>query len=253
MNELHLKALKAGSLAVMALGVMVYVFNYARSIDRTYPPRTFSAEGTVEIDTTPDIATFSAAVVTDGGQDVAALQEKNTEKMNAVNAFLKEQGIENKDLKTTQYSLNPRYSYPTCSGGVCPPATIVGYTLTQTLQVKVRELGKLSTLLSGVVEQGANSVTDIRFVVDDDTAAKNEARKEAIAKAEEKAKSIAQAAGFRLGEVVNVYESADTPPLPYEGGMGGGLDMAKSAVAPTIEPGTQTAQVTMVLTYAIER
>lgn len=253
MNELYLKALKSFSFGLIALAALVYVFNYARSVDQTYPPRTFSVDGTAEIDTTPDIASFSATVITEGGQDVAVLQEQNSEKMNAVNAFLKEQGIEKQDLKTTQYALNPKYSYPFCSGGVCPPATIIGYTLTQSMQIKVRSLEKLSSLLSGVVDKGANSVSDIRFVVDDDTDAKNEARKEAIAKAKEKAKGIARAAGFRLGEIVSVYESSDVPSQAFEGGMGGGLDMAKSAVMPVVEPGTQTARVTMMLTYEIER
>lgn len=255
MNELHAKMLKSLSFAVLAFGAIVYVYNYARSIDRSYPPRTFSVDGSAEVDTTPDVAMFSATVTTEGGQNVADIQKSNTEKMNKINAFVKEQGVKEKDLKTLQYTLYPRYSNPACTGGYCPPATISGYTLTQTLEVKVRDTSKLSDLLSGVVTQGANSVSDVRFVLDDDTDAKNEARKEAIDKAKAKAKDIARSAGFRLGEIVTMYEMSTDPGQPYYGGMGGGvaMDMARSVVPPTIEPGTQSTSVTVTLTYEIEQ
>ncbi len=253
MNELHAKMLKSVSLAVIAFGAIAYVYNYARSIDKTYPTRTFSVEGSADVDTTPDVAMFSATVTTEGGENVAEIQAKNSEKMDAIDAFVKEQGIDEKDLKTLQYNLYPRYNNGPCVNNYCPPATISGYTLTQTLEVKVRDTEKLNDLLSGVVEKGANSVSDVRFVVDDDTDAKNQAREEAIAKAKMKAKDIAKATGFRLGEIVTMYEMNTDQGMPYYGGMGGAMDMTKSSVAPTIEPGTQSARVTVTLTYEIEQ
>lgn len=251
MNEEQAKILKAASWVVIALASLAYVYHYAQSIDNTYPTRTFSVDGSAEVDTVPDVALFSATVMTEGGKNVAEVQQANSEKMNQVNAFVREQGVKEKDLKTNQYTLSPRYNYPTCVAGVCPPATIVGYTLTQTLEVKVREVETLGDLLAGVVNQGANSVSEVRFVLDDDTDAKNEAREEALAKAKAKAKATAMAAGFRLGELVSLYESTD-PALPY--GMGGDMMelSAKANVAPAVEPGTQTTRVTVNLTYAIE-
>ena len=254
MNELHAKMLKSVSLAVIAFGAIVYVYNYARSIDRTYPPRTFSVEGSADVDTTPDVAMFSATVTTEGGENVAQIQGQNSEKMEAINAFVKEQGVDEKDLKTLQYNLYPRYSNAPCVNNYCPPATINGYTLTQTLEVKVRDTEKLNALLSGVVEKGANTVSDVRFVLDDDTEAKNQAREEAIAKARAKAKDIAKATGFRLGEIVTMYEMNTDPGMPYYGGMGGAMEMsAKANAMPSIEPGTQSTRVTVTLTYEIER
>lgn len=252
MNELHVKMLRSIALIVIALGTIAYVYHYARSIDRTYPPRTFSVEGSADIDTTPDVAMFTATVTTEGGQNVAEVQAKNSAKMNALNAYVKEQGVKEKDLKTTQYSLYPRYTNPVCTEGFCPPATVSGYTLTQTLEVKVRDTEKLSALLSGVVEQGATAVSDVRFVLDDDTEAKNTARKEAIANAKVKAKDIARAAGFRLGEIVTLYEISADPGQPYDGGIGGAMEMSRANPAPIIERGTQNTKVTVTLTYAIE-
>lgn len=251
MNEVQAKVLKAVAFAVIALSALVYVYNYARSIEKTFPTRTFSVDGSAEVDTTPDVAFFSVTVLTEGGKNVAEVQKANSEKMNKINAFVKEEGVKDKDLKTRQYNLSPRYTYPVCTGSVCPPATITGYTLTQTLEVKVRDTEKLSDLLSGVVTAGANSVSDVQFVLDDDTDAKNEAREEAIAKAKAKAKAVAQSAGFRLGELVSLYESTE-PAQPFYG-MGGDMEMsAKLSAAPVMEPGTQTSKVTVNLTYEIK-
>lgn len=254
MNELQAKLLKSLAFAVIALAAIGYVYTYSREISRQYPARTFSVDGTAEIEVVPDVAVFSATVVSEGDKNVAALQKMNSEKMNAITELVKELGVKERDLKTLQYNLNPRYTYPSCAGGVCPPATIDGYTLTQSLEVKVRDTEKLSDLLAGVVEKGANTVSDVRFVVDDDADAKNEAREEAIAKAKEKAKTIAKAAGFRLGELITLYETSDAMPLPYYDAMSGGAAMELSAkAAPNLQPGTQPTKVTVTLTYEVQR
>lgn len=245
--------IKVGSMLMVAVASVSFAHAYSRSIDQGYPGKTFSVDGTADIDTVPDVAMFSATVMTEGDQDVVALQSGNAEKMNRVNQYLKESGVEGKDLKTRQYNLVPRYNNVVCTSGICPPASIIGYTLTQTLEVKVRDTAKIGELLSGVVKQGANTVSDVQFIVDDDTKAKNQARSEAIAKAKAKAESIAKAAGFGLGKLVSVYEMSDAP-QPYALGVGGAADGAgmKSAVPPSIEPGTSATSVTVNLTYEIK-
>lgn len=252
MQETMVKMVKAGAFVLIAVAAVIASYQYKLSVDGIYPTRTFSVDGTGEIEAVPDLATFSVTVTTDGGKNVTEVQSANTEKMNAVTAFLKEQGIDKKDLKTGQYNLSPRYSYAQCfAGGNCPAPTITGYNLTQTLEVKVRESDKLGDLLSGVVASGANSVSEVRFVVDDDTAAKDAAREEAIADAKKKAKATAKAAGFRLGRLVTLYENAN-PVTSY--GMGGALDMAavKSEAVPAVEPGTQAMKVHVTLTYEVK-
>ncbi|MBP9697736.1 MAG: SIMPL domain-containing protein [Candidatus Moranbacteria bacterium] len=252
MQENMVKMIKAAALVLIAVAAVMASYQYKLSVSGTYPTRTFSVDGTGEIDAVPDLATFSVTVTTDGGKNVTEVQTANTEKMNTVTAFLKEQGIDKKDLKTSQYNLSPRYSYVQCfAAGNCPAPTITGYNLTQTLEVKVRENDKLGDLLSGVVASGANSVSEVRFVVDDDTAAKDAAREEAIADAKKKAKATAKAAGFRLGKLVTLYENAN-PVMPY--GMGGALDMAatKSEAVPVVEPGTQSTKVQVTLTYEVK-
>lgn len=252
MHEHFLKGVKAVSLVLVASAAVMAGFQYKVSVGNMYPVRTFSVDGTGDIDATPDLATFSVTVVTDGGKNVAEVQGANTEKMNKVHAFLVERGIEKKDLKTGQYNLSPRYDYTPCNAGDCKAPTISGYSLTQTLDVKVRDTTQLGDLLSGVVENGANTVSGVSFVVDDDEAVKDAARKEAIADAKRKALATAKAAGFRLGKLVTLYENSN--PMGY-GGMGGdGAESAlmKANAAPVVEPGTQSTKVQVTLTYEIK-
>lgn len=248
-----MKQMKSIAFAALALSAVVYVYQYGRSIDQTYPNKTFTVDGEAKMETATDIATFTASVVTEGGKNVTDVQKQNVDKMNTINAFLQEKGVEKKDLQTSRYSLAPRYTYYPCDGrSVCPPATISGYTLTQTLSVKVRNLESIGDILSGIVEKGANNVSGISFTVDDDTAARQVARTEAIAKAKMKAEDIAKAGNFRLGKLVSLYEdSGVTPDAPTGyGGLGGAVSDMK-AVAPVIEPGTQQGTVHMNLTYEI--
>lgn len=246
--------MKAAAILLIAVAAVIYSFQYKRLVDNTYPGKTFTVDGTGDIDVTPNIAKFSASVITEGGKNVAEAQKTNTEKMNKINAFLKEQGIEAKDLKTTQYTVNPRYSYSNCSdGGVCPAPEISGYSVNQSLDVKVRDTEKLGDLLSGVVQNGANSTSGVNFVVDDEDVSKDSARTEAISKAAKKAKAMAKAGGFRIGKLVSIYENSDMNPVADSNGMGGGLEMssAKAVSAPAIEPGTSTTKVQVTLTYEI--
>ncbi|QQR78246.1 MAG: SIMPL domain-containing protein [Candidatus Moraniibacteriota bacterium] len=237
---------------LIAIAALLAAVEYARSVDKTYPTRTFSADGEGRIEVSPDVAKFSVSVVTDDGKDVVDVQAKNTEKMNAVTAFLKESAVAEKDLKTDEYTLSPRYDYPNCTGlSTCPQPSISGYSLTQTLRVTVRDTEKIGDLLSGVVTKGANSVSQVTFTVEDEDAAKADARKEAIEKAKAKAIRIASDAGFEMGQLVSIYET------PNVFGFGGEGDMlsAKSAVAnvpaPSIEPGSNETTVNVTLTYEI--
>lgn len=254
MSEDFIKQAKSVAFIALALSAVVYVYQYGRSIDQTYPNKTFSVDGEAKMETATDIATFTASVVTEGGKDVAQIQKQNVEKMNAINAFLGEQGVEKKDLQTNQYTLSPRYSYPNCiGGGVCPPPSISGYTLTQSLSIKVRSFDHLGDILSGIVEKGANNVSGVSFTVDDDTSAKQVARTEAIAQAQKKAKEIAKAGGFRVGKLISLYEDQGIAPMTDVGyGMGGAnAEMTKASVAPVIEPGTQSGKLHINLTYEI--
>ncbi len=241
---------------VLALGFW-HMKTYARSIP---PVRTFSVQGEGEVVAIPDIALISLSVLTEGGKDLAALQKENTEKGNALTAFLKENGVEKKDIKTQSYSINPRYQNYSCGGQFlgsaepCPPSEIVGYSIFQEIVVKVRDLSAAGSLVSGVVAKGANTVSGPNFTIDEPLTLQNEARAKAVANARAKAYALAKAGKFRLGKPISIFEGYATPfPVRYSlesakaGGMGG--DMA--IPAPDFEPGSEDIRASVSITYEI--
>lgn len=241
---------------VVALGYAAVLLTgaYNRNIE-PYNVPSFSVTGEGEVVAKPDVAKFDFSVITEGGKDIASLQETNTRKVNEAIAFLKENGVEEKDIKTTGYNIEPRYQYYGCTDGACPPPQIVGYTIRQTVEVKIRDFSKTGNILSGVVGKGANSVSQLSFEVDDPTELQNQARAEAITKAQAKAKSIAEAGGFKLGRLLIIEEYQAEPPIIYGrgglevNGIGGGIE---TMTPPTIEPGSEEIKVTVNLRYEIK-
>lgn len=202
---------------------------------------TLSATGKTTV--TPDTAEVHLSVLTEAATPQDA-QKRNTAKMNEVVEFLKSLPIEDKDLKTASYALYPKYEYTQGK------SNIVGYTLTQTLRVVVRDSGKIGVILEGATQRGINQVGDIRFFVDDPEKFRDEARDEAFAKVQKKAKELAGQAGIKLGSIISFSEfSGETPP-PIFYGRGGGLAEAAGG-PPQIEPGAQDMEVTVTVTYAI--
>ena len=244
-----------GMVGIVALAVaaLLYTFAYQKSVD---PYTSFNVSGEGRVTAIPDIAEVSATVLTEGGTDLAALQKKNSDKGNAVIAFVKERGVEAKDIKTQNYTIEPRYQYTPCSyeyGQVCPPAEIIGYSIRQTITIKVRDFNTIGDILKGIVDRGANSVSGPSFTIDDPKETEAEAREEAFADARAKAQAIAKAAGFRLGKIQYISEGG--MPTPYYGmvaGMGGDQMKTFEAVPPTVEPGSQEVVVSVNIQYEIK-
>lgn len=249
-----------GLVLIGALGVGTFVlFQVSKTYDRSSEPtnfRSFTVSGDGKASGTPDVAEFSFQVITEGGVDVAKLQSDNATKMNKAIEFIKKQGVVAADIKTEQYSINPRYQTTACdygSGKVCPPAEITGYTVQQSANIKIRDFKLISALLSGVVQNGANSVSQITFTIDNPTATENIARAEAFKKAKEKAEGMAKAGGFTIGRLLDISEGTSYPSYYGRGGAVA-MDMVKSeaAVAPTIEAGSQEVNITVSLKYEIQ-
>ena len=165
--------------------------------------------------------------------------------MNAVIKFLKERGISEADIKTSNYSLSPKYEY---SRG---KSSLAGYILNQNLTVTVRNLDKIGEILDGAVGSGANRIDSISLFVDKPEELKNKAREEAVKQAKEKASAATKIAGFRLGRLVGFSEGfSGEPPVFFEAlGKGGG---SAPLPAPNVEPGTQEITVNITLTYLIK-
>jgi len=242
-------------IAFLCYGTVSYVNSYSKSIQPT-SFRNFSVSAEGKSVSIPDVAEFNFSVVTEGGKNVADLQKTNTEKVNKAIEFAKSNDVDKKDIKTESYNLSPRYQYYECkTNGVCPPSEITGYTITQSVSVKVRNFDKIGDLLAGVVKNGANTVSELSFKLDDPTQAEDAARKEAIEKAQKKAEQIADAGGFSLGKLLSIEEGVSSPVYPmYSSGRAESSKMMlDSAVpAPAIEAGSKETTITVTLKYEID-
>lgn len=243
-------------LAVAVFSVASYAYTYSRSIEPS-AFRSFSTEGEGKVIVIPDVAEFSFTVLTQGGTDLASLQKENSSKTNGAIAFVKSKRIADKDISTQSYTITPRYKHFDCQSFPfgektvsCPPSEIVGYEVSQTTLVKTRNFDVVGELLSGVVENGANSISQLSFTIDDPTRAENEARAQAIENAKEKAKAIAKAGDFRLGRLLSIQEGGIAIPFTRKS-LGGGGTFEAAAAAPAIEPGSQDIRVSMTLVYEI--
>lgn len=266
----------AVALAVLAIGysAISYVDSYGKSIQPS-SFRSFSVTGEGKAIAIPDIAEFSFTVITEGGKDVSSLQADNTVKVNKAIAFIKSEGVEDKDIKTSYYNVDPRYQtyqcqnppvYGTASQSAgsapvsapsvqpCPPPSIVGYTITQSVDVKVRDFSKTGDIMSGVVTNGANEIGTLSFSIDDPTKVRNEARAQAITKAKEQAQSVAQAAGFSVGRLLSVSEGYNPYPVYnyLAPAAAGAVSKSEAAPAPVIQPGSEEIDVTVSMQYEIE-
>lgn len=244
---------------VTMLLISFAAISYARSYAKSVQPssfKSFTVTGEGKVTAIPDVATFTATVITEGGKDLSSLQKENSDKSNKVVSYLKSLKIEAKDIKTTGFDVEPRYEYYNCvSGGVCPPATIVGYTIRQSVSVKIRDFNIIGDALSNVVKNGANSVSALSFTLDKRDEAVNKAKAEAITKAKERAKAMAKAGDFRLGDLLSIDEVGYSVPMAaYDRAGGVSNEMLKATVesTPTIEPGSQEITETVSLRYEIK-
>jgi hypothetical protein len=255
MDNLKLKNYLFNSLiaALLIVSFSVFYFVLSYSSFKNYSSRSFRVSSSGKVSVVPNIAIFSASVVSEG-KDLKNLQDENAKRLNNVLNFLKEQGIESKDIKTTDYNIIPQYEYYPCGnyeGSLskkCPPPKIVGYSILQTLEVKVRDFSKVGDILSGVVEGGANQVSGLRFTVDNYEDLELQAKEVAIANAKKSALEIAKSGNFKLGKIISVdfYRSGNIPGQ-YLFSKAEGV-----SASPNIEPGTQEINVVATIQYEIK-
>jgi uncharacterized protein YggE len=197
-----------------------------------YPQRTIMATGEGEAFAVPDIASFSFGA-TETADTVADAQAKVDGKIAKALEAVKKAGVEEKDIKTIDYSVSPNYEWQQiyCITTPCPPGKNVlkGYQVSQTISIKVRNTEKAGELITAIGGLNLNNVSGIQFTVDDRDKYVAQAREEAIAKAKENAQKMAKELGVRLGKLMYFNDNSGYP-VPYAAeGMGG--DMRVSAVA----------------------
>ncbi len=164
----------------------------------------------------PDLALFSAGV-TSSGKTAGEALSANSADMTRVIAALRRAGIADKDIQTSQISLNPVYAQqrPRTDGTMEPEQPlIVGYQVTNTVSVRQRKLGEFGAVIDTLVSAGANQVNGPSFQIDNPDEALDEARTEAVAKARLRANLYARAAGLKVLRILSISETSGYAPQP---------------------------------------
>lgn len=200
---------------------------------------TITVVGTASVSRIPDVARVGVGVSVTK-TTVKAARDSAGKTMTAIIAAIKALGIDAKDIQTTGIDLSPQHN----SAGT----KIVGYRMSEQLQVTVRDLDKAGDVIDTATAKGATELNGISFEVGDPTGATDEARAAAIRQARTSAQAMASAAGVSLGSVVSISESLASSPGP----MYYGNAMRDAAALTPVERGTQDLQATVTVVFAID-
>lgn len=232
-------------LAVAGLAGLLYIGGkYVETRDRSYPTIAVTGEGRTFV--APDIAEISLGIQTGRQSSATEAMRRLSDGMNKVTDAVKKSGIEDKDIRTENFYLNPVYDWT--DKGQIPR----GFEASQSLRVKIRDLDKVSEVLTAATNAGANQAGSVTFTVDEPEEKRSEAREEAIEQAKEKAQKLAADLGMRLGKIKGFDEGGSyggpVPMMRMDAGMAGGGGGAPLPV-PT---GEQEVVVQVTLTYELE-
>ncbi|MDP9813471.1 uncharacterized protein YggE [Rhizobium tibeticum] len=207
-----------------------------------------SVSGEGQASVAPDMAVLNLSVVKQAKTARSALDENN-KSMNDVLAALKKAGIAERDLQTSGFSVQPQYSYPQSNDGQPQSPQLIAYQVSNSLSVRVRDLSKLGVILDEAVTLGVNQGGDIQFTNDKPEKAMEEARKNAVANAIAKAKTLAEAADVKLGRVIEISETSPRPqPAPvYRAAM---MKEAADSAVP-VQGGETSYNITVNVTFSI--
>jgi len=193
----------------------------------------------------PDVATVSAGVVTQAS-DANAAMRANAAQVDKVMAAVRAAGIAERDVQTTGINVSPQYRY----AENMPPA-ITGYQASNTVSLKVRDIGKLGKVLDALVASGANQVNGPSFEVDEPEAAYDEARRAALEKAQARAQMYAKALGLRVRRIVSIDEGGGfQPPVPMPVMA---MARAEKAYDTAVSPGETTLAANLAVVFELGR
>lgn len=204
--------------------------------------RQVTVVGTGEISGTPDTARVEIGVEVTAATTSEAISQNNAQVAAVINK-LKELGIADADIQTSNFNMYANYD----ENG----REIVGYNVSNMVSVTIRNLEQAGTLLDQVVQVGANRIYGVTFSVDDPTALIAQSRDRAIENARAKAEQMAQLSGASLGEVLVITENLGSEPIPMPYGKGGGMPAAEQAASVPVQAGEQSFMANVQVTYEL--
>ncbi|MEX2162473.1 MAG: SIMPL domain-containing protein [Anaerolineales bacterium] len=205
-----------------------------------------SVNGVGEVSLPPDVAYVTIGVHTEA-TDVSGAVSQNADQVASVMAALAGMGVAQEDMQTSNFSLYTGQSYDQFTGQPTGPL----YTVDNTVNVTVRNLGNMGNLLDGAISAGANSIWGVQFDLDDKTEEQAQARDLAVADAKAEAEALAAAAGVTLGEIQSISYTSDSYNYYPQYGLGGGGGDMGGGAATSIVPGLITVSAQVYITYTL--
>lgn len=205
--------------ALVAVFLFVKILEHIKTISyigkAPVAVNTITVSGKGEVVVKPDIGIVSFSVVEENA-DVSKAQDRVSEIMDGVMKYLKESEVEEKDIKTTGYSIYPQYVYPKAVSSYYYPypeseRVLTGYEVSQSVELKIRDISKAGSIVSGLGKLGVKNMSGISFSVDKQDEFVKEARDKAIKQAREEAKKLAKSLGVDLGDIVGYSEGGYYP------------------------------------------
>jgi hypothetical protein len=244
------------NLLAVILGLFLVVLTISTLVD--IREKSATSEDVIVVSATgkvyakPDLGLVTATVLTEAVTVNEAMAE-NTKKMNAVIAAVKNEGVEEKDLQTTSFNMYPRYDWRDST--VSYPEgqrVLVGYEVRQSLEIKIRDLETVGSIVQAATNAGANQLSDLQLTIDNQESLKTQARDEAIGKAKAKAEELAEQLEIKLVGISNFSENSSYPYYSTKSSVPMGLGGAMEDSVAEIALGENEIEVTVYLTYKIK-
>jgi uncharacterized protein YggE len=241
-----------GIIFIAFLTIFIISLTYGEIQKNSYlglnQPRSIDISAEEIIYQKPDEAKITFSVLTQA-ETYDQATEINNQQMERVNSYLKEEGIEEKNLKTQNFSVRPRYEY--IEDRYTSQREIVGYEVENNLQVTVINLEKIDALIGGAIEAGANKVSGLVFEVSNREELEDQAKLKAIEKAKENAEEIADSLGVKVGRILAFSESGGYSPIRYNYEEMAADSMGRGGAAP-IEEGESEISSSVNITFEIK-
>jgi uncharacterized protein len=242
----------AAILAILLVSLIIALTFWARNLAKQnyyigknpQLDRSIAISGEGKVTAIPDIASVTLGM-DNTNIDIQAAQKKNSDAINSLITQLKALGIVADDIQTVSYNIYPQYDY------INSTQTLKGYTVSQSVAVKVRQTDKVSDVLKIAGDLKLNQVGGLTFDIDQPEKYQQEARKKALQNAKDKAEALAQIMGVKLGKVISFSESgSNLTPYPLyslksDSGIGGG------GTAPSVAPGSQDIIIDATIVYEL--
>jgi uncharacterized protein len=213
---------------------------------------TLTVAGTGSLTVAPDTAFVTVGMET-AGKSLAQAQRQNSTVMQKVMERLRALKIDKERIQTSSFTVGPQYQHPPKRPTETPPPLpeIIGYRISNSVTVEVRDLEKVATVIEEALAAGANNFQGLQWALRDEQQARLSALKMAAAKAREKATALSEALTVKLVRLVTVNEEGHVVrPLSYAGRVMGAMEMA--AAAPPISSGEMKVEATVTLIYEIK-